>query len=675
MAFTNYNQIYNDLYNQLLQSPTHEIRPLEPTPDTGPSPSSASQPAPTALPNAPTPIDPKELADILYGQPIPAAVGDNLTFGGKIIEGPETKVIDGETCASWISGYYIPMNYYQDTRTVTQLLFRGKLAWDSTDGALLANLNVGGATIGNEQRVRFTTGTLTQAPDAWSVSKYDDRAVAYVPLVTATFENIRLSQFGNVYPFTSVTVQDTAFGVPGDGITWSDALEAVALFDGRTSSEFKTSNISGLIGASGGGGLIFGTSPFYFPDFVNGMRKLKPQWFIRSTGTQMIIVEKSAFTLDATITRDQLKRGSPLIIHYGDQYDKPAEKIANFIDSERDLQPNAVRWAEDLEPVVVTDSYASDNFNVPIATDSATMVADLAYAFYSEQMARETSEMTTLAWHMKREVGDSIQITTDEITYFHHINEISRKVDGTMDIKSSAFLTCALSGQTVATLVDSQKLSRSNGDFSGVPLTGIQLGDPAADRLIILLITHIRPTVPASSILSVTINGSAATIHGSVSDSTISTGIGGSNGSPTLTIASLVVPSGDTADLAITYDDEGLAVGAGILYLDVHRLTGYGSATPTDIQSDVVVQGDQNPTVTLGCVDPSTVFALWCGSAGTVSPPTFTGVDVTDSDRVITEWPHCRTASGHQSLVGTGGRTISCSSNMTINSLIAAAWT
>src|SRR5262249_44037648 len=162
-------------------------------------------------------------------------------------------------------------------------------------------------------------------------------------------------------------------------------------------------------------------------------------------------------------------------------------KICNFIDTERDLQPNAIRWAEDLEPVVVTDSYSSDNFNVPVATDSTTMIADLAYAFYAEQMARETGELTALSWHMKAEVGDSVEIVTDEVTYFHHIDEITRKVDGTMEMKTSAFLTCALAGQTVPTLVRGYKMTKVNGDFSSPNLTGVDIGDPAPDRLVILL--------------------------------------------------------------------------------------------------------------------------------------------------------------------------------------------
>jgi hypothetical protein len=104
----------------------------------------------------------------------------------------------------------------------------------------LNDLNVGVATAGGAQTVRFATGTLAQTPDAWSVARYGAQAVAYVPMVTATFENIRIAQFGNVVPFTSVMVDDTAYGVPGDLVAWADAIEALARYDGRGPDEFAT---------------------------------------------------------------------------------------------------------------------------------------------------------------------------------------------------------------------------------------------------------------------------------------------------------------------------------------------------------------------------------------------------------------------------------------------------
>src|SRR4030095_16984921 len=196
-------------------------------------------------PPAPAPLDPQQLAGSLYDKEIPIGFSTRSQWGGRIIEGPVFNVINNERVVSFVAGYYIPINFWNATRTISELYFRGQLAWTLGDGALMSGLQVGVATANGAQTVRFATGTLAQTPDAWSVSRYGAQAVAYVPLVTATFENIRIAQFGNIVSFTSVTVEDTAYGTPGDLVAWADAIEALARYEGREADEFETVDVTG----------------------------------------------------------------------------------------------------------------------------------------------------------------------------------------------------------------------------------------------------------------------------------------------------------------------------------------------------------------------------------------------------------------------------------------------
>jgi Putative phage tail protein len=421
-------------------------RPLGSDPYTKPVPTPAPtlpapQPAPPALPPAPTPIDPQQLAATLYDKFIPAVVSDLVQVGGRIIEGPDYTVINNESVVSFAAAYFIPMNWWQATRTVTKLWFRGKEAWNTTAGALMSDLHVGVATSSNQQTVRFNTGTLTQPADAWSVAKYGSgAAIAYIPCVTATFENIRLAQFDGFTPFTSVTVQDTAFGTPGDGVPWASALATLARYAGRDLSEFETVDVSGAVGA-----IILGSAMTDMEVFA-GLRKLRPNWTLR-TGRKLYIVEKGPLDLDLTIDRDNVLANDDQPITFGgiDAFDKPKTLKCNYINSVRDYEPDYVTAGEDSFPVPSTDAFDEDDFNLPIASTPSEMVSQLSYAYYTGEMARETAEYTGMAPYYGIEVGDT-QLIAGDRDYYQRVVEVTRKPDFTIDVKTEGFLTCAIAG-------------------------------------------------------------------------------------------------------------------------------------------------------------------------------------------------------------------------------------
>lgn len=413
-------------------------RPLAPTPTPPP------QVAPTTPPiaPAPSPIDPAEFAAILYDKLIPIGLSTRATWGGRIIEGPVFGTIGGESVASFIAGYYIPINYWDEgTRQITELLIRGQLAWTASGGSLLSGLNVNVPTSNSQQMVRFNIGTLTQSPDAWSVSRLGiERASAYIPLVTATFENFRLAQFGNLVPFTSVTVEDTAFGAAGDLVAWADAIEALARYDGRDASEFEAIDVSGGLMA-----LVLGNR-INFTDFLSGMRHHKPHWNIR-TADKLYLVEKGVFSLDVTLQRERLlRRGAqPIVIHSRDAFDSPREKVAKFLDFDRDYEPSNVTVSESIDPVIATDSFETDTYDVPIASTSNVMMAETAFAYYTEEMAREKSEWSGMAHMLGLDAGDCYKwVSGSGRELFHRVNELVRKPDFTVDVKGEGFLTCAI---------------------------------------------------------------------------------------------------------------------------------------------------------------------------------------------------------------------------------------
>jgi hypothetical protein len=417
-------------------------RPVySPAPVTTPPP----QVAPTTppLPAAGAPLDPQQLAAVLYDKDIPLGYSTRSQWGGRLIEGPVFNVIGTERVVSFIAGYYIPVNFWNATRTVTELYFRGQLAWTQSGGALLSGLNVGVATAGGAQTVRFATGTLAQTPDAWSVARYGAQAVAYVPLVTATFENIRIVQFGNIVPFTSVTVEDTAPGSPGDLVAWADAIEQLARHDGRTADEFETVDVSGGINA-----LILG-SKIDFIEFLSGMRKHKPQWNIR-TADKLRLVETGVFSLELTLELPKLIQhgAQPIVVHTGDAFDKPREKICHYLDIDRDYEPSNVRVAEDIDPVVSTDALESDSYDIPVVSTADIVMVETSYAYYNGEVARQKSEFSGMAYYLGLEPGDCYKWTTASgRALFHRVNEIVRRADFTVDVKGEAFLTCAIEAE------------------------------------------------------------------------------------------------------------------------------------------------------------------------------------------------------------------------------------
>lgn len=385
-------------------------------------------------------LDPATFASTLYNKKIPLWLGGISLIGGRVIEGPLFGVADHINTASWISGFCIPANYENDTRSIRSLRLNGVEVWRSPGPASLSGLAVNVPTAGSTATVRFNTGTLDQSPDAWSVGRFGSLALAYPPMVTATFENIRLSTFNNKIPFASVELADSYFGDPDDGLSWGAALEALARYDGRSSDDFDAIGLTGRIIA-----LILANDAT-FPEFLSGMRQHKPHWNIR-TSDKLYVVEKGPLSLDLSIDTGKLVTRIPktIVIDRGDAFALPRERLTTFIDFDRDYEPTTVRAAEDRDPVPSTDAFSSESINVSVVSTAVEMLSETNYAYYYGELARQTSQYTGAQPYLGVEPGDVHKIPTGFGDAFQCISEVERKPEHQVNIKGSGFLTCGIS--------------------------------------------------------------------------------------------------------------------------------------------------------------------------------------------------------------------------------------
>jgi hypothetical protein len=174
------------------------------------------------------------------------------------------------------------------------------------------------------------------------------------------------------------------------------------------------------------------------------MRKHKPQWNVR-TADKLYLVEKG-FSLDLTLDRTKLldHGAQPITVHNTDAFDKPRERICHYIDVTRDYEPSNVRVAEDIDPVISSDSFETDNYDIPVASSADIVMNETSFAYYTNEVARQQSEFSGMAHYLGLEPGDLYKWTTaGGRTLYHRVNEIVRGADFTVDVKGEAFLNCA----------------------------------------------------------------------------------------------------------------------------------------------------------------------------------------------------------------------------------------
>ena len=213
--------------------------------------------------------------------------------------------------------------------------------------------------------------------------------------------------------------------------------------------------------------------------------------------------------------------------------------------------------------------------------------------------------------------------------------------------------------QIALTFIGTAQVSGTSGTAT---FTNTNIGTASSDRLVIAALTGVRSTITARTLSSVAIGGNAATTH--ISQVQNASGSAGINCS----ISSLVVPSGTTATITAVYSGAFTEC-----FLDVYTLTQYNSSTPTATNSNVVASGD--PSTTINVTGTGVAIGMWCGSSGTSGSPTWTGLSTRNSDANVTGVSNVRASSAGQGGLSTETpRTISATSGMTAEMIVAASW-
>jgi len=377
----------------------------------------------------------------LYDKEIPLWIGGKSLIGMRIIEGPIHLKIGEEWTVSGIAGAVVPANYANDTRSITAIRINGKEAWNDATGAILSGITFDGPTVDDGQAIRWNTGTLSQQPDALSIEAYGDEAFAYTPMVTLAFHNIQVDQFGGEVPFFSVMLEDSHFGDPDDGITWQEALETLAAYDGRGADVFEAIDVTGRMDA-----LILGREQDFI-EFLQDRLQSKPHWTIR-TGSKLYVIEKGVYARDLVVDRAKfIQNGDkPFVATQASELEELRELRLSFIDANRDNEPSTVVASEDIDPVPGTAAFETDSIATPVVSTAVEMLEEVNFAFYWRKQAQETAEYIAKLAYLGIEPGDVHQIDTDARTYHHSVVDVVRSPDWTTEIKTEGFLTCAIEG-------------------------------------------------------------------------------------------------------------------------------------------------------------------------------------------------------------------------------------
>lgn len=184
---------------------------------------------------------------------------------------------------------------------------------------------------------------------------------------------------------------------------------------------------------------------------------------------------------------------------------------------------------------------------------------------------------------------------------------------------------------------------------SNYTFSNVNIGDAAADRYVFLEITYASSGGTERSLSSATIGGVAAKIH---VDQSVD-----SSDALSAAIISALVPSGSTANIAISLSGSGGSVDIGI-----YRVTSLGSDTAFDTAVSTNATGGGLLSTTLDI--PAGGFALACANFEINSAmTTWSGVDEMYDEDNTDGSPEIVTGGFASALGAETGRTISATSS------------
>jgi Concanavalin A-like lectin/glucanases superfamily/Putative phage tail protein len=396
----------------------------------------ATQPA---VPSVVTGIDPSEVANALYGKPIPlSALGLARIGTAGLIFGPYFS--SGQ--ASFAVSFGFPANP-AGTRRIYEISLDSKVAWESSTGN--PEGAIGAGFTGASFECRFYSGTMTQAADPLEVAMFGAESVAYRPQMTLWFTNLPVEQFDGKVPFVSAKIGDvTAGAVPGDGLNLGDALQRVAYspwieYDVST---FETSGVADIVQA------MILTEDQTFLDLLRNIGRVYRTFDILQTDKLRINDRGAVVMPDVTLERDHISAESGVAYTRLEESSVPRELELIAVDPDADYVFMPSKASRPRTPVPVTSAVGKDSITLPVVIGATTRASLVTYAKYEEDNARKRISLQTMLYGYALEPGDLFRLSGvangfDQTEVFKVISS-SHGANYTNEISGEAILKCSL---------------------------------------------------------------------------------------------------------------------------------------------------------------------------------------------------------------------------------------
>jgi hypothetical protein len=407
------------------------------------APSTVSPPPAIAAPIPPMAagIEPQAYEAILYGKVIPVIAGSPL-LGFRIIEGPWWGGDPTAPIVSFIASAGMPANP-AGTNVFTDIRIRGKrFAFDGAatigDGDVrnLTDSSVTGAT------VEVRTGTETQLPFQSSIDRYGARAIAYRPHFLIELKNIPIAAFGGIIPMSSGQIHNTTYGLDLDeGVTRNDALTEFLGYMRLAPADFEVSVLGRDVA-------WIASEQQQLVEFLQNLRAEFVHWNI-TFRDKMRVIEPTTIPVEALLTPANTLRASVKLTQ-ADPLVQAREKIASFIDIDRDYEPNTASARADSFPIPTTLSINSQTNNLPIVGHVSEMEADVNVSLFEELASIDQMTATVMPSKFGIEASDGFQYLDDRLSFTGRIFETQRDLSKFyVQITGAEVLNCTGSGSDV----------------------------------------------------------------------------------------------------------------------------------------------------------------------------------------------------------------------------------
>ncbi len=403
------------------------------------SPARAPVAAPPVQISTATGIDPSEVANALYGKPIPlSALGLARIGTAGLIFGPYFN----SGLASFAVSFGFPANP-AGTRYIYEISLDSKVAWENAAGNPAGAIGAG--FTGDAFEARFYSGTMTQGADPLEAAMFGAEAVAYRPQMMLWFINLPIAQFDNKVPFVSAKIGDvTAGAVPADGLNLGDALQRVAYSPWLeyTAATFEATNVGDIVQA------MILTEDQTFLDLLRVMGRVYRTIDILQTDKLRINDRGSLVTPDVTFERDHITADAGVQYTRVEETSVPRELELLTIDPDADYVFMPSKASRPRTPVPVTASVARDSITLPVVIGATTRASLVTFAKYEEDNARKRIALQAMLYGYALEPGDLFRLSGvandfDQgemfkvITSSHGANYIN-------EISGEAILKCSL---------------------------------------------------------------------------------------------------------------------------------------------------------------------------------------------------------------------------------------